>query len=358
MAKKVLGKGLGALLASPETDINEGDIIQIPINKIEPNPLQPRKLFDKEKLDELANSIKEKGLIQPIVVSQKHESYEIIVGERRWRASQLVGLQSIPAIVKDASNYEKLELALIENIQRQDLNSIEEATSYKELLESLNITQEQLSSKIGKSRTAIANTLRLLKLPEDIQIDITHERLTEGHGRSLLAIKDESSIHKVKDIIIRDNLSVRQTERLVQQVNEGSTTDLDSPDGLLITEKQPDGKDDSIFESVQQEQVDIPQVTPDKVDHQPMEAMTQEPQIISQETTDIKENDPPMTQDKPVTVENTMVNESILNMEKDLKVFFETEVHIKQSSSDSGKIEIKYHTTQELDRILQLLGVK
>ncbi|MDH4127608.1 MAG: ParB/RepB/Spo0J family partition protein [Spirochaetota bacterium] len=318
MSKKVLGRGLGALLSSTESNnLEDSDILYIPIQNITPNSLQPRKSFDEMRLKELANSIKEKGLIQPIVVTKHGTNYELIVGERRWRASQLAGLKTIPAIIKEATNYEKLEIALVENIQRQDLNPIEEATSYKELIENLNITQEQLSIKVGKSRTAITNTLRLLKLPESIQRDITHDLISEGHGRALLAIKDNEKLHKIKDFIIIENLSVRQTEKLIQQINDGVINDLESfkvNQNLKLDENTNDENHEN-------------HITP---------AIT--------------------THEKQSSSLELNIDNEIEEIEKELKAFLNTDVRVKNNSTkDKGKIEIQYKNRQDLERIGKLL---
>ncbi|HCL57836.1 MAG TPA: chromosome partitioning protein ParB [Spirochaetia bacterium] len=224
MKKKALGKGLNALIKEvPEeliTDEDRNNILDIPLDQIKPNPFQPRKTFHSESLQELALSIKENGIIQPVLVRKKDSYYELIAGERRYRASEIAEMESIPCIVKDFEDIKLLELALIENLQREDLNAIEIAISYQELMHQLELTQEELSKKVGKNRATVANTLRLLKLPEKIKQDVIQSLLSEGHARAMLPIEDIDKILAVRNEIIENNLSVRQTEMLVKKILE------------------------------------------------------------------------------------------------------------------------------------------
>jgi len=217
--RKALGRGLSALF--PETVISETDkgFFYCPIESISPNPHQPRQNFGDSELTELADSIKEKGLIQPILVSKAKDGYQLIVGERRWRAAQKAGLDKIPAWIRDVSPAETLELALIENIQRKDLNPIEESSAYQELMQKFHLTQEALSKRVGKDRSTIANFLRLLKLPAIIQQDLIDGQLTTGHARVLVTIESLSAQKEVRDLIIKKSLSVRQTEDLVKKIS-------------------------------------------------------------------------------------------------------------------------------------------
>lgn len=218
-----LGRGLDSLIPQGKIEaehVGEARVIKIPLNSVSANQLQPREDFDEEKLDELVQSIKEKGIIQPVLVRRRDdETYELIAGERRLRAAKKAGLTDIPAIVRDASNEESLELALIENIQRANLNPIEEAKAYKKLMENFGLNQDELSKKVGKERATVANTLRLLKLPEEIQKAVTEEKITYGHGRALLGLKTEAEQLMVYGRIILKNLSVRDVERIVQKAN-------------------------------------------------------------------------------------------------------------------------------------------
>ncbi len=215
--RKALGRGLSALF--PEAAVSEDDrgFFYCPIAAISPNPLQARADFSDSELTELANSIREKGVIQPILVSQTKDGFQLIAGERRWRAAQRAGLEKIPAWIRDVSPAEALELALIENIQRQDLNPIEEASAYQELMQRLGLTQEDLSKRIGKNRSTIANFLRLLKLPLVIQQDLIDGRLTTGHARVLVSLESSTAQKSMRELIIKKSLSVRQIEALVKR---------------------------------------------------------------------------------------------------------------------------------------------
>jgi ParB family transcriptional regulator, chromosome partitioning protein len=213
-----LGKGMAALLQVPEMVAGSKDYFLCPIEQIRPNKNQPRKHFAPDKLDELAASIREQGIIQPLVVTQKDGFFEIIAGERRWRASQKAGLHEVPVVIREASDAVVLELALIENIQRQDLNAIEEAEAYRSLVEQFSISQEDVARRVGKSRTAVTNALRLLKLPESIQHDIIEERLSMGHARALLALESPELIDKARHEILQRQLSVRAAEELVRRL--------------------------------------------------------------------------------------------------------------------------------------------
>ena len=225
--KRGLGRGLDAILESPETDITSRDIsgdyvagavAEIDINLIEANPFQPRIEFDEEALAELAQSIKEQGIIQPITVRKLgYNHYQLISGERRLRASKLAGLSKIPAFIRIANDEQMLELALIENIHRENLNAIEVAISYQRLIDECSLTQEQLSERMGKSRSAIANFLRLLKLPAEIQIALRDGHISMAHARALINVEDKESQLRILQQIIEDDLSVRQTEELAQR---------------------------------------------------------------------------------------------------------------------------------------------
>jgi ParB family chromosome partitioning protein len=216
VAKRGLGKGLSALISSEMSEENQ--IKMISINSIEPNKEQPRKYFDEDKLEELASSIKEHGIIQPLIVKQEEDYYVIVAGERRWRAARLAGLKEIPVIIQDYTTKELMEISLIENIQREDLNAIEEAKAYETLMNQFSLTQEELAGRIGKSRPAIANTLRLLQLDEKIQELIIQGEITEGHGRAILRLPDKEAQLALAKKIIKDHLSVRETEKKVDEM--------------------------------------------------------------------------------------------------------------------------------------------
>jgi len=214
--RSVLGRGIGSLL--PET--NKRGYFLCPIGELYPNHAQPRKYFDQEKLEELAQSIREKGVLQPVLAKKTDKGYVIIAGERRWRASQIAGKKEVPVILKDLSDHEILETALIENIQREDLNPIEEAESYQRLIIDLGLTQEEISKRVGKDRSTIANALRLLKLSKEVREKISSEELSVGHARCLITLEDKDLQNKLMKEILERALSVRQVEALVKKVRE------------------------------------------------------------------------------------------------------------------------------------------
>jgi ParB family chromosome partitioning protein len=221
--KKGLGKGLSALIKEVEEEtlsVDNKNIVEIDINSIEPNKAQPRKHFDEISLNELSESIIAYGIIQPIIVKKQSDYYEIIAGERRWRAARIAGLSKVPVIIKEYSRQEVLEIALIENIQREDLNPMEEAESYKMLIDEFKLSQEQVSEKVGRSRSAIANSLRLLNLDKRVQNFVVENKITNGHARTLLAIEDANMQFEIAEKIIEEQLSVRQVEVLVKTLME------------------------------------------------------------------------------------------------------------------------------------------
>ena len=218
---KAMGRGLGALLSSDGIPENKRDsVVDLKINDISPNNGQPRKNFNDEALNELALSIKENGVIQPIIVQRKGEGYRIVAGERRWRAARIAGLSVIPAIVRDLSDKETMAQALIENIQREDLNPIEEASAMQNLLKTHKLTQEQLATKLGKPRATIANTLRILNLDESLQEFVSRGDLSEGHAKAILALKEKEDQRKVADVIMAREMNVRQAEVFVKKYIE------------------------------------------------------------------------------------------------------------------------------------------
>jgi ParB family transcriptional regulator, chromosome partitioning protein len=223
MNRKALGRGLSALLGEETVTQSEEGFLEIDLDLIKPNAEQPRTRFTETNLDELTQSIRANGVVQPIVVRKQGSGYEIVAGERRWRASQRAGLQKIPAVIKDVSDEKLLELALIENIQRQELNAIEEATAYRKLIDTVGLTQEMLASRVGKDRTFITNYLRLLKLPDDLQNLVSDEKLSVGHARALLMIDNADAQRRVARNVIEMALSVRETEKVAKRVSKGDS---------------------------------------------------------------------------------------------------------------------------------------
>lgn len=221
MTRKALGKGINALIPDFEIDPEGGPeitgMVELLINEISPGPSQPRKDFDDEKLSELEASIRENGVIQPIVVQRKDDGFEIICGERRWRASQKAGLKKIPVVIREASSTESLQMALIENIHRQDLNPIEEAEAYSRLQKEFGQKQEEIAKSVGKKRATIANYLRLLKLSTAFKEDLITGRLTMGHARAMLALETDEEMEEARREVHSKNMNVRQVERYIQQ---------------------------------------------------------------------------------------------------------------------------------------------
>ncbi|MEP7214011.1 MAG: ParB/RepB/Spo0J family partition protein [Acidobacteriota bacterium] len=285
MARQTLGRGLSALLGEDtEMVAAVATSLELDIHLIKPNPEQPRTRFAEAALEELTQSIRANGIVQPIVVRKVDGGYEIVAGERRWRAAQRAGLHKIPAAIKEVSDAKLLELALIENIQRQELNAIEEAAAYRKLIDTVGLTQEAVAEQVGKERSLIATSLRLLKLPNDIQKLIEEEKLSAGHGRALLMTNDPTLQRRVARTVIEKKLSVRETERAVKQAAH--------------SQRQP--ADNKAVRSV---------------------------------------SDP-------------NVSAAVTKLRRHLG----TGVNIKKNSKgDGGRIEIEYYTTDDLDRIYQIL---
>jgi ParB family chromosome partitioning protein len=214
--RRGLGKGLEALIPSaPGVGVKEVDV-----ESIVPNPRQPRQSLDPESLQELASSIREQGLVQPLVVTEAAGGYQLLVGERRWRAAKLAGLNVVPVVVRDVSPQQMLELALVENLQREDLNPLETASAYQQLVDEFGLTQQQVADKVGKNRVTVTNTLRLLKLPTEVKQALLQGQITEGHARSLLRLPSQNDQLRVLKAVLKGALSVRQTEQLVRRLAE------------------------------------------------------------------------------------------------------------------------------------------
>lgn len=277
MSKKALGKGLSALLPPMENSGTE-ELLEIDLDLLEVNDEQPRTVFNEQKLNELAESIEENGLVQPILVRRKGNRFQIIAGERRWRAAQKAQLLKIPAIVKEIADDKLLELALVENIARQELNAIEEALAYQKLISSYKLTQEQVARRVGKERSSVANIIRLLKLPEEIQQMVATEKISMGHARALLRLEDLQTQLQIAQKIINFSLSVREVEKLVEQ--------------LCST---------------------------------------------------------------PIAIEPVAVDPNVKDAEKKLQYRFGTQVKIHFNNKNGGRIQIDFHSEDELDRLYEIL---
>ena len=279
MNRKALGRGLGALLSSDSTIDLGAEPSEVELDSIVPGPMQPRTHFDEASLESLAESIRSHGIVQPLLVRRRGEGYELIAGERRWRAAKLAGISRVPVVVKEVPDESLLEIALIENIQRENLNPIEEAHAYKKLIETVGLTQEALASRVGRDRSYITNYLRLLKLSDDIQQLVKEGRLSTGHARALLALTHPDLQRRIARQIIDGGLSVRATEQLVQKA----------------------------------------------------------------------------TEEKPARKPPVPVDPNIKAAETKLRRALGTQVRILQAADGKGKLEINFFSTQDLDRIYNLL---
>ncbi len=221
MNRKALGRGLGALLGSDQTVSTGSDAFEIDVDQIDPGPMQPRTRFDEDSLTRLSESVRDHGIVQPVLVRRRGDRYELIAGERRWRAAQLAGLQKVPAVVKEVADSDLLEIALTENVQREDLNPIEEANAYKKLIEQVGLTQDALAAKFGRDRSYITNYIRLLKLPPDIQELVETGRLSTGHARTILGLAHPDQQRRLARMVIEKEMSVRATEAFVKRAASG-----------------------------------------------------------------------------------------------------------------------------------------
>ena len=283
--KKGLGKGLDSLIAKKLPEAGTEDVSRetlLNINKVEPNPNQPRKRFNEDKLQELADSIKVHGIIQPLVVQKENDRYIIIAGERRWRAARLAGVKEVPVVIRDFTEQELYEVALIENIQRQDLDPIEEAMAYSNLIKEHHLTQDEVAERVSKSRVAITNSLRLLKLDQRVQQMVIDELLTGGHARALISIENPEEQYNLANRIFDEKLSVRETEKLVKKILHPK----------------------------------------------------------------------PVTPEEPVNEADEVIYR---DLEENLKTIIGSKVKITRKPGGKGNIEIEYYSTDELDRIIDLL---
>lgn len=233
MIKKGLGRGLSALIPEADNEMEGQKAHEISVRQISRNPYQPRKYFDDEKMKELVMSIREHGVIQPVLVRKSGSDYELVAGERRFRAAQLAGLDQIPAVVKELKDTEMLEYAMIENLQREDLNPLEEAEAYKRLIDEFQFTQDNLAKRIGKSRPVITNTMRLLKLAEEVQQYLREGKLTAGHARALVSLDNHEIQKRVAAKILSENLTVRDTENIMSRLSQKANTEEPEKEELL-----------------------------------------------------------------------------------------------------------------------------
>jgi ParB family chromosome partitioning protein len=274
MAKRpALGKGIGALLTSASADGGQKYFL-CPIEDLRPHSEQPRKTFDDTKMAELVASVRAKGIIQPLVVRRREDHYQIIAGERRWRAAQKAALREIPVVIQDVNEDAAFEMALIENLQREDLNPIEEAEAYRYLIERFELTQEEAARRVGKERSSVANALRLLRLPDSIRQDVTSVRMSMGHARALLALEDSTDMMEARDQVLRKKLSVRETEALVRRIKKFGSVPAkkakpeDHPQLLYLAEElqRSLGTQVKIFPRKKGGKIEISYFSPDDLD--------------------------------------------------------------------------------------------
>ena len=338
--KSALGKGLGALIKQSETENVENPVNatdKIDIQKIEVNPFQPRTNFDQEALEELAVSIRQLGIIQPITVREiDGGKYQIISGERRYRASQMAGLKEIPAFIRHADDGDMLELALVENIQREDLDAIEVAISYQRLIDECQLTQENVSERVGKKRSTIANYLRLLKLPAEVQLAIRQRTISMGHARALINIEQEEQQIQILKEVLENGLSVRQVEQAVRQINQPEVPSVTEDPGTSAEsgqepEPEPSGNIQEIPSGNDPETPDSDSTEPEK---------TGEGEILIYE-------DPHPPIDIPEDDEH-------IHLKERLSKYFGTKVDLKRDAEGAGRIVIPFRTDDELQYILQV----
>lgn len=330
MSKRGLGKGLGVLMSSVEAQYEgalpeasgETGVQEVAVSRIKPNPWQPRQVFDKEKLDELAASIKAHGIIQPLIVRKKGLNFELVAGERRLRAAKKIKLTKVPVLIREYEEEEMGELALVENIQRHDLNPIEEAVAIKDLMERAQLTQAKAAERLGRSRTAIANSIRLLNLPDLLQNLVAEEKLTTGQVRPLLALQNEALQAEAGELILKQDRSARQAEDIVRFMKDGLTLTeaVEQLDLLLKGDKEEENEPEEISEEIQEEAEN-----------------TDEEEIPSEEETDTEED------------------VHIRAFANELIAYLGTKVRIAPKSKNKGKIEIDYYSLDDLDRICSLL---
>ncbi|NPV83408.1 MAG: ParB/RepB/Spo0J family partition protein [Candidatus Aminicenantes bacterium] len=240
MTKKALGKGLGAFIPEEFGILKEDRYAEVEIDKVQPNPQQPRTIFDDQSIEELARSIRETGIIQPVLVVPEDDYYRIVVGERRWRAARKAGLRSIPVIIRNLTKDKQLEIQLIENIHREDLNPLEIAQAFQQLSSELGLTQQEIADRVGKDRASVANYLRLLKLPEEVKNYILEGKLSMGQARAILALEETELQQQAARLVVEKQLSVRETEKLVQRYREKpprAQKSLEDPDLRAVEEE-------------------------------------------------------------------------------------------------------------------------
>ena len=338
--KKVLGKGLNALLPSPPPN-DDAAVVELDVGRIEPNPEQPRKNFDDEAIAQLAESIATVGVIQPIIVVDEGGYYRIIAGERRWRAARIAGLSTIPAIIRAYSGEQRVEVALIENLQRQDLNPIEEANGYERLITEYGYTQDKVAAAVGKSRSAVANSIRLLRLSENIKLMISGGSITAGHARALLAIGSDERREAVANLIINNGLNVRQAETLASRENAPGGAASPNHAGVSAGTGSPG------YSGV------------------PAGGGSPGENARSNDENARSEGDGARTGGGAVSdgargelSGNAEREAALRHIEDELRSYFNTRVSLTDTRGKTGKIVIEYYGDEDLNRLLEQFGIK
>ncbi len=341
MAARGLGKGLDLLIpnavgeakgkSQSQTTVTEkGPETIVKITKVEPNREQPRKNFDEDSLQELADSIKQFGLLQPILVQDRKDYYEIIAGERRWRAAKMAGLKEVPVIIRNYTKQEIVEISLIENIQREDLNPIEEAQAYKRLLTEFNLKQDEVAERVSKSRAAVTNSIRLLKLSDDVQQMLIDEMISTGHARALLAVDNPEEQYLLAQKIFDEKLSVRDVEKLVKNLHKPEKP------------KKEDDKQLLAVDNPEEQYLLAQKIFDEKLSVRDVEKLVK----------NLHKPEKPKKEDDKQQALSAIYSD----IEERLKERLSTKVSVSSKGEGSGKIEIEFYSHEDLDRILEMIG--
>lgn len=374
LKRPALGRGLGALIddskyekKTVEEVISSGSITEIEIDKIEVNPFQPRTDFDEEALLELSVSIRELGIIQPITVRKiDNDKFQIISGERRFRASKLAGLTALPAFVRDVNDQSMLELALVENIQREDLNAIEVAITYQRLIDECSLTQESLSERIGKKRSTITNYLRLLKLPVELQAGIRDKLITFGHARALITIEDAEKQLALFNRAIEESLSVREVEKLVREINNPTPVVVEEPKQEPVIEPIQEVVETQTQEIIQEETHEVAQEESQQTVQEEDYNENTEDVLEQMEQHEIETNEVENVIDNFLTLDNVEVApkktfvepplpEHYVHFKDRLSYHFQIGVDVKRDEKGKGRLVIPFNSDDEFNRIAEIL---
>lgn len=346
-SRKGLGRGLGAFFGEEVVDEVSGKSsdgaeaqkeLFVKVTEIEPNPDQPRKYFDEEQLNELAESIKQYGVLQPLLVQKKRDHYEIVAGERRWRAARIAGVEKVPVVVREFSPQEAMEIALIENLQREDLDPIEEAKAYERLMLEFRMTQGEIAKRVSKSRTVITNSVRLLYLNPDVQKMVSEKRITSGHARAILSLQDQDQQLELAKIVERDHLNVREVERAVKTFGKEKKEEVAEE-----TKASTEGKNSGVSAESTEKTSDMAELSV---------STTKEAEKAKQKITEKMTGN--LAQKPLETREDEQIAMVYRDLEDRLKEILGTQVVINRKDNSRGKIEISYYSQSELERIIEL----